>query len=76
MTPIESIMLFLIFVCAFTCIMVMGNDINNLKYKVSVILDVINDCLKILDDDFHIQNEKNSNLNGPIYGPMLEDEEE
>ena len=67
MTVFESIMLFLTFVCIFICIAIIGKDIKKLN-KLSANLDAINDRLRSIDDD--------SRSNGPIYGPMLEDEGE
>lgn len=75
MTVFESIMLFLTVALVFLCIGVLEKDVSNLKHKMSVILDVMNDCLGLIDNDFDIHRTEINSLRGPTYGPMLEDDE-
>ena len=75
MTLIESVSLFITFVCVFVIVSFLNKDIENLRYHINQIKETDLEVAKIVDDNFDIVDRQIEALKGPIYGPMLEDDE-
>ena len=75
MTLIESISLFITFVCVFVIVSFLNKDIEDLRYHINQIREIDLEVAKIVDDNFDIVDRQIEALKGPTYGPILEDDE-
>ena len=75
MTLAESIFLFITFVCVFLIVTFLNKDIEDLRYHINLIKETDLEVAKVVDTNFEIVDRQFEALKGPIYGPMLEDDE-
>lgn len=75
MTLAESVFLFITFICVFVLFTFINKDIEDLRYHINLIKEVDLEVARTVDANFDIVDRQIEELKGPIYGPMLEDED-
>ena len=75
MTLLESILIFMAFMSIAACSMIYDKEIEDLRYQIDLIKDMNLECARGTDTNFEIIEREIEEAKGPIYGPMLEDDE-
>ena len=75
MTLLESILICMAFMCIAACSMIYDKEIEDLRYQIDLIKGVNLEFANVTDTNFEIIEREIEEAKGPVYGPMLEDDE-